>query len=334
MAAVSTTPLELYRTMLTIRRFEERVGALFGAGRIPGSVHLCIGQEAVAAGVCGALRADDYVTSTHRGHGHCIAKGADLGRMLAELFAKRTGSCKGKGGSMHITEVGIGLLGANGIVGGGIPMAVGAALSARLRDSDQVAVSFFGDGAGNQGTFHESLNLAAIWKLPVLFICENNQFTELTYYRDVTSVDDFSSRAAGYGIPGLLVDGQDVMAVLEATTHAVERARRGEGPTLIEARTYRFHGHLEGEKFILQGNSGSRVEQEIERARIERDPLDLHRKRLVELGMIDQAGLDEMDRQVRDAVETAVAWALDQPDASLEDALDDVFAAAVAGPSA
>ncbi len=318
--------LALYRTMLTIRRFEERASALYLAGRLPGSVHLCIGQEAVAAGVCATLRRDDYVTSTHRGHGHCLAKGVDPGRMMAELLARRGGSCKGKGGSMHIADPSVGLLGANGIVGGGIPMAVGAALSAQLRGTDQVAVCFFGDGAGNQGTFHESLNLAAIWKLPVVFVCENNQFTELTYYRDVTAVDDFAIRASGYGIPGLLVDGQDVVAVYEAAEAAVRRARAGEGPTLLECKTYRFHGHREGERFVLGGNA-YRAEQEIERMRRERDPLALGARRLLELELLDQAGLARLDAEVQAEIDAAVVFAEASPEPTGEEALEDLFAA-------
>jgi TPP-dependent pyruvate/acetoin dehydrogenase alpha subunit len=320
----SSALLALYRDMFTIRRFEERAGALFEAGQIPGSLHVCIGQEAVAVGVCAALRRDDYATSTHRGHGHCLAKGADPGRMFAELLGRRDGYCHGKGGSMHIADVSVGLLGANGIVGGGIPLAVGAALAASLRGSDRVAVSFFGDGAANQGTFHESLNLAAIWKLPVVFVCENNQFTELTYYRDVTAVADISVRAAGYGIPGLTVDGQDVVAVLEATQQAVARARAGHGPSLLEARTYRFHGHMEGERFVLGGNA-YRAEQEIARVQGERDPLDLARRRLLARGTANDR-LAEVERDVEAAIEAAVAFAQASPDALPAEALQDVYA--------
>jgi acetoin:2,6-dichlorophenolindophenol oxidoreductase subunit alpha len=322
--------LDLFRTLLTIRRFEERVSQMALAGLIPGSVHVCIGQEAVPTGVCGALQADDYVTSTHRGHGHCIAKGADLDRMMAELLARRTGSCKGKGGSMHISDASVGLLGANGIVGGGIPIAVGAALSAQLRGTAQVAVCFFGDGAGNQGTFHESLNLAAIWKLPVIFVCENNQFTELTYYRDVTSVDDFARRAAGYDIPGVVVDGQDVTTVLEVAREAVRRARRGDGPTLLEAKTYRFHGHMEGERFVLGGNA-YRAEQEIERVRAERDPIQVARQHLLRAGLADERALEELDREIVARVERAATFAQNSPETVGEEALEDLYATPLSG---
>src|SRR5438132_4167666 len=232
----------LHRTMLTIRLFEQRVAREFRTGEIPGFVHMYIGQEAVAAGVCANLGEGDYVTSTHRGHGHCIAKGCDLGRMMAEIYGRETGLCKGRGGSMHIADFSRGMLGANAIVGGGIALATGAALAARVRGSDQVAVSFFGDGAVNQGVFHESLNLAAIWTLPVLYVCENNGFAESTPASYATSVPDVAVRATAYGIAQAIADTRDVLAVHAAACEAVERARSGGGPTLLELKTYRFHG--------------------------------------------------------------------------------------------
>ncbi|MCB0115343.1 MAG: thiamine pyrophosphate-dependent dehydrogenase E1 component subunit alpha, partial [Caldilineaceae bacterium] len=223
----SNAILDIYTRMLRIRRFEEQVGKLFAQGQLPGFVHLYVGEEAVGAGVCAALRDDDYIISTHRGHGHVIAKGGDFDRMMAELFGKATGYCKGKGGSMHIADFSIGMLGACGIVGGGIPVAVGAGLSAKTRGTDQVSVTFFGDGAANEGSFHESLNLASVLKLPVLFVCENNQYGEFTPSDKAMNIKDVAIRAAGYGIPGVIVDGTDALAVHEATQDAVARARRG-----------------------------------------------------------------------------------------------------------
>ena len=239
--------MEMLRKMLTIRRFEERVKKEFAATKVKGFVHLYIGEEAVAVGVCSNLTKDDYVTSTHRGHGHCIAKGVDVNGMMAELFGKKTGTCKGKGGSMHIADVELGMLGANGIVGAGAPIAVGAGLSAKYRKSGQVAVSFFSDGALNQGALHEAMNIASIWKLPVIFVCENNQFAESTPIKYATSVKDPTTRAASYGIPGARVDGMDVLAVSQAAAEAVARARRGEGPTFLVCDTYRYMGHFEGD---------------------------------------------------------------------------------------
>jgi pyruvate dehydrogenase E1 component alpha subunit len=241
------TQLALYRTMLTIRLFEQRVAREFRTGEIPGFVHMYIGEEAVAAGVCANLDDGDYVTSTHRGHGHCIAKGCDLARMMAEIYGREDGLCKGRGGSMHIADFSRGMLGANAIVGGGIALATGAGLAASVRGSDQVAVAFFGDGAANQGVLHESLNLAAIWKLPVIYVCENNGFAESTPAAYATSVPDVADRAAAYGIPGVVVDGGDVVEVYTAAGAAVSRARAGEGPTLLEVKTYRFMGHFEGD---------------------------------------------------------------------------------------
>ena len=247
MAIASETLLVLYRTMLTIRLFEHRVSREFRTGEIPGFVHMYVGEEAVAAGVCANLNDDDYITSTHRGHGHCIAKGCDLGRMIAEIYGREDGLCRGRGGSMHIADFSRGMLGANAIVGGGIALATGAGLASSIRGGTQVSVAFFGDGAANQGVLHESLNLAAIWKLPVIFVCENNGFAESTPTAYATSVADVAFRASGYGIPGVVADGADVLGVYAAARTAVDRARAGEGPTLLEVKTYRFMGHFEGD---------------------------------------------------------------------------------------
>src|SRR5437899_7917388 len=239
--------LHMYEQMKTIREFEERAGKEFASGKIPGFVHSYAGEEAVAVGVCTHLTDDDFITSHHRGHGHCIAKGVDVQAMVAELLGREADACRGKGGSMHIADVHKGMLGANGIVGGGFPLATGAGLTAKFNGRGQVAVCFFGDGASNQGTFHESLNLAGIWKLPVVFVAENNGYAESTPVTYHMSCQDIAERAAGYGMPGVTVDGLDVLAVYEAAGEAIARARRGEGPSLIECKTYRYHGHFEGD---------------------------------------------------------------------------------------
>lgn len=239
---------KFYETMCTIRCFEESVKRDFLNGDIPGFVHLYIGEEAIGTGICAALRTTDYIESTHRGHGHCIAKGADINKMMAEVFGKRDGLCKGKGGSMHIADFSVGMLGANGVVGGGYNLATGAALANKtILKNDKVSVVFFGDGASNRGTFHEAANVAAVWKLPVIFVNEMNCWASTTPYRTTTSVEDISDRAIGYGMPRVIVDGQNVFEVYDAACDAVERARRGEGPTFIEAKTYRIEGHFVGD---------------------------------------------------------------------------------------
>src|SRR5688572_26882259 len=239
---------EAYRRMLRIRRFEEEGTKLYLRGEIPGAYHASIGQEAAIVGACLALRDDDYIVGTHRSHGHPIGKGAKLDALMAELMGKVTGICKGRGGSMHLADSTVGILGESAIVGGGIPLAAGAAMSAKIRGSDQVSLAFFGDGASNQGTFHETLNIAAVWALPVIFFCENNGYAITTPVMKSHGQPDIAKRAAGYGIPGVIVDGQDAVAVYEVTHAAVERARRGDGPTLIEAKTYRFDEHQVGLK--------------------------------------------------------------------------------------
>lgn len=321
--AISTeTLLNLYTRMLRIRRFEERVAQLFAQGQLPGFVHLYVGEEAVAAGVCAALRDDDYIASTHRGHGHVIAKGGDLNRIMAELFGKAAGYCKGKGGSMHVADFSIGMLGACGIVGGGIPVAVGAGLSAQYRGTDQVAVTFFGDGAANEGSFHESLNLASVWRLPVLFVCENNGYGEFTPASRAMNVAHVADRAAGYGVPGVVVDGTDAVAVYQAAVEAADRARRGEGPTLVEAKTHRRGGHAEGEHAFLGGQQ-YRSAEELERART-RDPLAILGRRILERAVLSAEAMEGLDRDVLSAVEGAVAFARRSAEPDAASAFEDL----------
>jgi pyruvate dehydrogenase E1 component alpha subunit len=312
---------EMLRTMQTIRRFEERASSDFHAGRIHGVVHCYIGEEAVAVGVCSALRPGDRIISTHRGHGHCIAKGADLNRMMAELYGRETGYCKGKGGSMHIADFEIGMLGANGIVAGGISIITGAALAAQLDAKDQVAVGFFGDGASNAGPFHESLNIASAWKLPVVYVCENNLWAVNTPASASVSVPNVADRAPGYGIPGLVVDGNDVLAVREAASAAVARARSGDGPTLIECKTYRHRRHTE-----RPTQQDDRPAEEIA-AWLERDPIErLARSLRAQQGQLDDEEWEAMDAAILRAIEAAVAFAQASPVPAPEAALEDVYA--------
>jgi 2-oxoisovalerate dehydrogenase E1 component len=285
--------ISLLRTMLTIRNFELRLSELFAAGKIPGFVHLCAGQEAVAAGVCANLRKDDYITSNHRGHGHCIAKGANLERMMAELMGRDTGYCRGLGGSMHIADLDLGILGANGIVGASMPLAVGAGLAAKLRGQGQVSIAFFGDGANNQGTFHESMNLASVWKLPVIFICENNQYALSTSYRKTTSVEQVATRAAGYSVPGITIDGNDVAEVHLVAAEAIERARAGEGPTLIEAMTYRW-----GQHSMRANIRDPRPEAEYDEWKNNRDPLLRLEDAIASNRVISKKRMKEIDAEV------------------------------------
>lgn len=311
--------LKLYRTMLTIRLFEERVQELFLAGEIPGFVHLYLGEEAVATGVCAALTEQDYITSTHRGHGHTIAKGARLDRMMAELFGRRTGYCKGKGGSMHIADFSIGMLGANGVVGGGFTLATGAALSAQIRKTDQVAVCFFGDGASNRGTFHEALNMASVWKLPVIFVCENNQWASTTPIKSSTSVENIAERAVGYGMKGVMVDGNNVLEVYEAAREAVDRARHGGGPTLLEAKTYRIAGHFVGDP------ERYRTREEVARMQA-RCPLRGFEGWLKQNKKASEGDLEALRRQVEAELEQAVTFARESPFPAPEEAMEDLFA--------
>jgi len=296
----------MYERMRLIREFENRAAELFAAGELPGFLHFYAGEEAVAVGVCADLRDDDYITSTHRGHGHCIAKGVDVRAMMAELYGRATGACKGKGGSMHIADVDKGMLGANGIVGAGAPLAAGAALTAKHNRRGQVAVCFFGDGASNQGTFHEAANLAAIWHLPVIFVCENNGYAEATPASYSVAVPDIAARASAYSMPGIVVDGQDVFAVYEAASAAIRRARAGEGPTLLECKTYRYYGHYSGDP------GGYRTEEEINAARA-RDCIDRFRQEVLRRGLLTEEELSAIDRQVKTQVDEAVEYGRRSP---------------------
>jgi TPP-dependent pyruvate/acetoin dehydrogenase alpha subunit len=312
--------VRLYRTMLTIRRFEERVVVEYHSGAIPGIVHSYIGQEAVATGVCANLRPDDRIISNHRGHGHCIAKGADLNRMMAEIFGRKTGYCKGKGGSMHIADFGIGMLGANGIVAGGLPIAGGAALAAQLEGGDKVVVLFFGDGASNEGEFHEVLNLASIWKLPLIFACENNGYGVNTPVKVATGLEHISERATGgYGIPSVVVDGNNVVAVYETTRRAVARVRAGLGPVFLEFVTYRWRGHFEA-----PGMPDLRPLEEL-KAWKRKCPVASFEKVLLRNRIVSKQELKEIDTQVMQQIEDSVNYALASPLPAPEDALEDVF---------
>lgn len=310
--------VEMYRKMLEIRLFEEKVFELYGQNLVPGTIHLYAGEEAVAAGVCSALRMDDYITSTHRGHGHCIAKGADLNRTMAEILGKETGYCKGKGGSMHIADFSIGMLGATAVVGAGLPIAVGAGLSAKLRKTDQVTVCFFGEGASNQGTFHESLNMASTWKLPVIFVCENNLYAMGTRQSRVMNIENVADRAAAYGIQGVATDGNDVLAVYKATSEAVEKARRGEGPTLIECKTYRHKGHsrVDPAKY--------RPKEEVQDW-LRRDPIKNLKEYLAREYSLTDDELQSIEKEAATRIDEAVKFALESPYPKPEEALEDVY---------
>ncbi len=312
---------QMLRQMQTIRRFEERASDDYQNGDIYGVVHCYIGEEAVAVGVCAALNPDDQIISNHRGHGHCIAKGADLNRMMAELYGRVDGYCKGKGGSMHIADFEIGMLGANGIVGGGLSIITGAGLAAQMEGNGIVAAGFFGDGASNAGSFHESLNIAASWKLPVLYVCEHNAWAANTSAKITHAADNMSDRAAGYGIPSAVVDGNDVVAVYEAAVEAVARARAGDGPTLLECKTYRHRAHTE-----RPGAVDPRPEEEI-KAWMARDPIPLLVEQLKQQqGQFSDAEFEAMDGEIMAEIEAAVGFAKASPFPAPEAALEDVFA--------
>ena len=308
----------MFRKMVQIRQAESRVVSMFQSGLIPGFLHSYLGEEAVAVGACSTLRDDDYITSTHRGHGHLIAKGGRIDRMMAELFGKETGYCRGKGGSMHIADVSLGIIGANGIVGAGLPIANGAALSAKMRGTDQVTVCFFGDGASNQGTFHEALNLASIWALPVIFVCENNLYAMSTPQSYHTKIEYIAHRSRSYGIPGVIAGGNDVLDVHAKVYKAVRRARRGEGPTLIECRTYRKLGHYVGDPAVYRPD-----EEENEWEKL--DPIALFRSHLVESKTAASEELDAIEEEVKAEIEAAIDFAKNSPDPSPEAALEDVY---------
>jgi pyruvate dehydrogenase E1 component alpha subunit len=309
----------MYEKMLEIRYFEEKVFELYGQNLVPGTIHLYAGEEAVAVGVCSSLRKDDYITSTHRGHGHCIAKGAELKRTMAEILGKKTGYCKGKGGSMHIADFQIGMLGATAVVGAGLPIAVGAGLSAKLRKTDQVVACFFGEGASNQGTFHESINMASAWSLPVIFVCENNLYAMGTRQSRIMNIENISDRAGAYGISGVTVDGNDVLAVFEASQKAVDQARSGAGPTLIECKTYRHKGH-------------SRVDPAKYRSKEEvnqwlaKDPISRFKEVLLQNDVFSQAEVQKIGESVAAEIEEAVKFAVESPYPAPEEALEDVYA--------
>ncbi|SET07945.1 pyruvate dehydrogenase E1 component alpha subunit [Natronincola peptidivorans] len=310
---------DFYKTMVSIRYFEETIDEMSLKGEIPGFVHLYIGEEAIATAVCQNLTHKDYIQSTHRGHGHTIAKGAQLDRMMAELFGKKTGYCKGKGGSMHIADFSVGMLGANGVVGGGYTLAVGGALAEQMKGTDNIAVVFFGDGASNRGTFHEALNMAAVWKLPVIFVCENNEWASTTPYLTQTSVKDIADRAVGYGIPGVIVDGNDVFEVYEAAKTAVERARRGEGPTLLEAKTYRIKGHFVGDPEMY------RTKEEVKERFDSNDPIKRFEDKVLSSGDMTESDLEEIREEIKFEIEKAIDFAKNSPFPGVEELYTDLY---------
>jgi len=311
--------IQMYRLMVRIRTFDERVAKEVAAGIIPGAAHLYAGQEAVAVGACANLRPDDYITSTHRGHGHLIAKGARTDLMMAELFGKRAGYNKGKGGSMHITALELGIIGASGIVAGMIGVAAGAALSAQMRGTDQVTVCFLGDGATNSGRFHEAVNLAACWNLPAIFVIENNLYGETTSISDVCKLTNLSDRAASCGIPGTTIDGNDVLTVYEEVGNAIAKARKGEGPSMIECKTYRHYGHFCGDPQTYK--SKAEVEEWLKK-----DPIPSFENKLIKMGIFTQADADAIRQGMRDELDQAVKFAAESPYPAPEEALEDVYA--------
>jgi pyruvate dehydrogenase E1 component alpha subunit len=314
--------VEMYATMVKIRLFEEKAHELYTAGKIPGFLHSSAGQEATEVGVIANLRPDDYLTSTHRPHGHLIARGGDVKRIMAELYGKSTGYCKGKGGDMHTTSFELGIVCATGIVGGGIPISLGPALASKLRGTDQVTVCFFGDGASNQGTFHESLNLASIWDLPVVFVCENNQYAISTPQREHQRIKDISMRAAAYGVPGLTVDGNDVLAVYKAANEAIKRARDGNGPTLLECKTFNYHrAKYEAVSKVLS----TEFEREL-REWEKKDPIKVFESKLLEMKLLTREDMEKIHAQIMDELEEAARFAEASPWPRKEETLEDVFA--------
>ncbi len=311
--------LDAYRMMRTIREFEERLHTEFATGEIPGFVHLYAGEEAIAAGFMAHLDGDDYVASTHRGHGHSIAKGCDVKGMMLEIYGKDDGICRGKGGSMHIADIGKGMLGANGIVGGGPPLVCGVGLSAKIRGTKQVGISFTGDGGANQGTFLESLNLASAWDLPVIFVIENNGYAEATAQAFSSKGIDIAKRADGFSMPGITVDGHDFFAVHEAAGEAIRRAREGGGPTLVECKVNRYFGHFEGDAQTY------RAENEVDEIRAEKDCLMLFRDRVTSADLVDESELDEIDEEVKRLIDEAVEDAKAAPEPSEDKLLTDVY---------
>ncbi len=311
--------LTAYRTMRTIREFEERLHVEFATGEIPGFVHLYAGEEAIATGVCLHLGDRDRIASTHRGHGHCIAKGCDVDLMMAEIYGRSTGLCAGKGGSMHIADLDKGMMGANGIVGGGPPLVCGAGLAAKQLGTNGVAVGFVGDGGSNQGTTFESLNLAAVWNLPCIFVVENNGYAEATSCKYSVACDDVSDRASGFNMPGVTIDGHDFFAVYETAGEAIARARDGGGPTLIECKVNRYYGHFEGDAQTYRGP------QEVEKLRETRDCITNFARQVADAGLVDAAQLDKIDGEVRTQIDAAVEKAKADPKPTAADLLTDVY---------
>lgn len=312
--------LWMYRTMQRIRLFDDRIVRLYVSGRIEGALHSYVGEEAVATGVCANLRPDDYIVSTHRGHGHLLAKGGQMDRMMAELFAKKTGYCQGKGGSMHIVDMSLGILGSNGIVGAGIPIASGAGTAIKIRGTDQVVACFFGDGASNTGAFHEGINLASVWNLPVVFVVENNLYAQFTPQRMHAKTPDLAVRGQAYDIPGVSVDGNDVLAVSEAAAEAIARAREGKGPSILECKTFRWFGHA----INNPGSNIGRDQDEIERWK-KRDPIPRFEKVLLERGIATQEEIDAIRAEAEAELEHAIEFAMESPSAEPEEALLHVY---------
>ncbi len=315
------TLLDLHRRMVRIRHFEETAGKMMEDGKIPGALHLYVGEEAVASGVMIHLSNEDQITSTHRGHGHLIAKGGEFGRMFAELFGRATGYCKGKGGSMHISNMDLGMLGANGIVGGGPPIAVGAAFSNKYRKTNNVACCFFGDGASNEGSFHEAANMASLYKLPVVFVCENNGYGEYTAQANHQAIVDVADRAPGYGMPGVVVDGMDTVAVYEAAGEAIARARAGDGPTLLECKTYRYFDHVGVRGMGLT----YRTDEEVEEWK-KKDPIDQFEARLAEQGVLSAEEAQAVHDAVMSEIDAAIQFAEESPYPEADSILEDVYA--------
>lgn len=318
---------EVYRKMRLIRRFEERVVELVNRNEIAGTTHEYVGQEAVAVGVCSMLEPEDVITSTHRGHGHLIAKGGDVGRMMAELLGRSTGYNSGKGGSMHIADLSLGIFGANGIVGAGVPIAAGAAWASKIKGSRRMAVAFFGDGGANQGVVHETMNLAGIWQLPLVFVCENNQYAVTTPVNYATAGPGIAARAAAYGFPGYVVDGMDVSSVMEAAQEAGSRSRLGKGPTLLECQTYRFHGHFTAERAL---GIHYRTETEVENWK-RRDPISSWSSKLEGLGVLDRTERDTLDGQIEKLLDEAIEFARSSPWPERTEALEDMYVTAYPG---
>jgi len=313
------TTIELYRKMYLIRRFEETANEIYMQGRIPSTLHLYIGQEAVAVGVCANLSDEDYVLSTHRPHGHALAKGVKPHAIMAELFGKATGTCAGKGGSMHVGDIRVGMPPAVAIVGGSVPIAAGMALAAKMSKNQRVAVSFFGDGATNEGAWHEAVNIASIWKLPVIFVCENNLYAASTPFTKAFNIENVADRACAYGIPGVIADGNNVLDVYRASREAVERARRGEGPTLLECKTYRLCGHSRSDPRTYRSKE---EEQEWQK----RDPLLIHAKWLIDHQVATQDEINAIQQEVEDYLQDAIKFADESPLPVVDDVFTDVFA--------